>query len=337
MLVSVLVAAPAAGLSNPGGPSNPGVPSNPGGGATTMAVRGVDVSSYQHQGRAAINWAGLKRAGYRFVAVKATEGTYYFNPYYRSDVAAATRAGLNVIPYVFANPHDSGGASEAAYAVMRSGYRWSGRMLPLVVDMEPDPYTRQDHTNACYGLARPKMVAWIAAFAARTKAQTGHAPLIYTSASWWGKCTGNSSAFRADPLWVADYGTHQPNLPPAWSKWTFWQYADGAQIKGAGYKGRVDLDYGPGRLTALLRPSSHRHRPGRLGRRGHRRPSVYEHQTLMSHHAHRHRNARRLSGPVHDPGKFGAIYDPNSPGSRVVLPPRRDHGSLGVIYALFDP
>ena len=44
-------------------------------------VRGIDVASYQHQNGAAISWASVARAGYKFAAIKTTEGNYYVNPY----------------------------------------------------------------------------------------------------------------------------------------------------------------------------------------------------------------------------------------------------------------
>ena len=42
----------------------------------SRAVRGLDVSSYQHAGRP-MNWRLVARDGIRFVAIKASEGTYY--------------------------------------------------------------------------------------------------------------------------------------------------------------------------------------------------------------------------------------------------------------------
>ena len=58
--------------------------------AARAAVRGLDISSYQH-GRAPIDWPQLARYGLRFVAVKVSEGTYYRNPYYQSDGRGPSR------------------------------------------------------------------------------------------------------------------------------------------------------------------------------------------------------------------------------------------------------
>ena len=75
--------------------------------STTGLVKGIDVSSHQHDGGAAIGWAQVAAAGYKFAFIKATEGSYYVNPYYAADAAAARQAGLLVAAYHFAIPNDS--------------------------------------------------------------------------------------------------------------------------------------------------------------------------------------------------------------------------------------
>jgi GH25 family lysozyme M1 (1,4-beta-N-acetylmuramidase) len=54
-------------------------------------------------------------AGYKFAFVKATEGGYYANPYYASDLAQAKAAGLYAAGYHFAVPNVSDGTSQADY------------------------------------------------------------------------------------------------------------------------------------------------------------------------------------------------------------------------------
>lgn len=209
----------------------------------TGRIRGIDVSSYQHIGRS-INWRVLARGGIKFVAVKVSEGTYYTNPYYASDARGAARAGLAVMPYVFANPHAAPGAKTARFAIAAARYTrgaTGGTRLPLMVDLEGDPYAPGDGTTgACYGMRARQIIAWIAGFAAQTVALTGNAPLIYTNTVWWRRCTGNTALFKRDPLWIASYDTAAPGLPPAWSTWTFWQYAADATVPGVGL---TDVDF----------------------------------------------------------------------------------------------
>ena len=114
-----------------------------------------------------------------------SEGSYYTNPYYRSDMSGAEQAGLLVAPYAFAIPNYSGGALQADYALDQANYAADGQTLPLILDIEYDPYDSAppsgDGTNECYGLSPAQMVAWIAAFTAEADRRTGQLPVIYTT------------------------------------------------------------------------------------------------------------------------------------------------------------
>ena len=72
------------------------------------------------------------------------------------------------------------------------------------------------------------------------KKDSGKTPIIYTTTAWWDSCTGDSSAFKADPLWIASYGVSVPSIPSVWGNLTFWQYSESATIAGIG--GVVDQD-----------------------------------------------------------------------------------------------
>ena len=197
--------------------------------------RGIDVSAYQNL-NGPIDWRELAGRGITFVAIKAAEGTYYTDPYYLSDARAASRAGLAVLAYTFANPGQAGGAATAGFAVRAAHYRRGRGALPLVVDLENDPYA----ASACYRFGRGRMIAWIAGFAGRARALTGSWPVIYTTVSWWRECTGSTGRFTRDPLWLADYNGGRPAAPPAWARWSFWQYSEEGYVPGIGW---TDLDY----------------------------------------------------------------------------------------------
>ena len=223
--------------------------------AAPTPVQGTDVSSLQGPSTS-INWTDVARSE-RFVAVKASEGNYYTNPDYSGDVKSAVAAGLYVMPYVFANPYESNASSlnagngwgtvqaddgwKVIGAVTTPAYKTSDLMLPVVVDLENDPYVNTEtDSNACYGLSQSTMVAWITAFIAEMKKDSGKTPIIYTTTGWWDSCTGDSSAFKADPLWIASYGVSVPSIPSVWSNLTFWQYSESGTVPGIG--GEVDLD-----------------------------------------------------------------------------------------------
>ena len=222
--------------------------------AAVTPVQGTDVSSLQGSSTS-INWADVAGSE-RFVAVKATEGNYYTDPDYRGDVTAAAAAGLYVMPYVFANPYESNASNVNAgngWGSVQANYAWktisaatpaygsSALMLPVAIDLEADPYVNQEtNSNQCYGLSTSAMVAWIQSFIGVITSDTKKAPVIYTTTSWWNACTGDSSAFKADPLWIASYGVSVPSIPSVWGNLTFWQYSESGAVAGIG--GAVDLD-----------------------------------------------------------------------------------------------
>jgi GH25 family lysozyme M1 (1,4-beta-N-acetylmuramidase) len=250
-------------------------------------IRGIDVSAYQHVD-GPVNWGLLARHGIRFAAIKVTEGTYYTNPYYRSDTRNAARAGLAVMPYVFANPAAAGGPATASFAIAAARYRRGGASLPLVVDLENDPYASSD----CYWVGSKRMISWIAGFTNRVRALTGTWPIIYTTDAWWKECTRSTGRFSADPLWLADYNAGRPAAPPAWGRWAFWQYTSAGNLPGVGW---TDLDYyQPVNDLPSLSPearqkprpkhrSPQKRRPKTERKDGHKRPSKHKHASRPKH------------------------------------------------------
>jgi GH25 family lysozyme M1 (1,4-beta-N-acetylmuramidase) len=221
--------------------------------ATVGLVEGIDVSSHQHRDGAAINWAKVAAAGYKFAFIKATEGSYYVNPYYASDAAAARAAGLIIAPYHFAVPNDSSGTLQADLAMNEAGDpQADGATLPMTLDAEYDPYVKSDHTNMCYGLSPSAMVAWISAFSAEVVRRDGVPPVIYTTAGWWNTCTDSSTALAADPLWIAEWGA-SPTLPAGWTSWMYWQYTSTASVPGIVTK--TDVSYLSGSVIDAATPA----------------------------------------------------------------------------------
>ena len=223
--------------------------------AFSAVARGIDVASWEHPRGALINWAQVARGGYKFVFVKASEGNYYANPYYGTDVTQAKAAGLVVTGYHFAVPNVSSGVSQADYAVQHARYAADGRTMPLALDIEYNPYG-----GTCYGLTAARMVAWISALTAEVRRLTGQPPIIYTTADWWYTCTGGSTAFASDPLWVAGSRGGSPLLPAGWGNWTFWQYTSQGSVPGI--TGAVDVSFFPLGAVRLLDPGNQKDAAG---------------------------------------------------------------------------
>jgi GH25 family lysozyme M1 (1,4-beta-N-acetylmuramidase) len=233
--------------------------------AATMP--GLDVASYQHPVTsqyphgAPVNWQQVAAAGYRFAAIKGTEGDYYVNPWVTTDLSGAKAAGLDVTPYHFAIPNGSSGQQQAEFAVEYSGYTPGAQTLPLMLDIEYDPYVASDGTNECYGLSASRETAWISAFVTTVRSLTGQYPIIYTTANWWDTCTGSSTAFGDDPMWVAAYGFDTPPMPAGWQDWSFWQYTSGGTVPGVNSPGTTDLDWFNPAAIGLIDPGPLASRP----------------------------------------------------------------------------
>jgi GH25 family lysozyme M1 (1,4-beta-N-acetylmuramidase) len=181
------------------------------------SVEGVDVSS--HNGSVA--WDTLRKSNVRFAYVKATEGTSYKNPNFTQQYNGSYKSGMIRGSYHFALPSNSGGAAQAKYFASNGG-GWSrdGKTLPGALDVEYNPYG-----SACYGKSTKAMVDWISDFTKTYRARTGRDAVIYTSATWWKKCTGNSTRFnKTNPLWIANWASSVGSLPGGWPFHTIWQY-----------------------------------------------------------------------------------------------------------------
>jgi GH25 family lysozyme M1 (1,4-beta-N-acetylmuramidase) len=152
--------------------------------------------------------------------VKATEGTYYTNPYFSQQYNGSYDQGFIRGAYHFATPNTSSGAEQADYFSDHGG-GWSadGKTLPGALDMEYNPYG-----STCYGLSASEMTAWIKDFSDTYHARWDKWPAIYTSTSWWSQCVDGDFS-STNPLWVARYSSSPGTLPCCWGFFTVWQYS----------------------------------------------------------------------------------------------------------------
>jgi GH25 family lysozyme M1 (1,4-beta-N-acetylmuramidase) len=193
--------------------------------AASSRVLGLDVSAAQGN----VNWSTVAAHGAKFAYVKATEGSYYINPFFAQQYNGSYSAKLIRGAYEFANPSYSSGTTQANYFVSHGG-GWSadGHTLPGALDIEYNPYGK-----ACYGLSTGQMVNWIKNFTSEYAAKEHAFPVIYSTTDWWRTCTANSAAFaNDDPFWVASYGKTGGALPNGWGYYSFWQYSDSGTQPG---------------------------------------------------------------------------------------------------------
>ncbi len=215
-----------------------------------VTAPGTDVSNLT----GTVNWPDVKAAGMTFVGVMAFDGATVNNTNYATQVTGALGQGLYVMPYVVADPLPAkvatgtdqfNNAWPTISSVAGAPYTKGGQYLPIVLDLETQESVSSD---PCYTLTTTAMLTWIKDFITAAKQKTGLTPAIYTTASWWKTCTGNSTAFGNDPsttfgsvpLWVANYGVTAPAMPAGWPGYTFWQSSNSATLNGI--PGLADLD-----------------------------------------------------------------------------------------------
>ncbi|MCQ1955052.1 FG-GAP-like repeat-containing protein [Arthrobacter sp. zg-Y826] len=191
-------------------------------------IQGLDVSS--HQGN--VDWQRAWNQGGRFAYVKATEGTYYKNPFYGQQYNGSKNTGMLRGAYHFAIPTPGSARAEANFFVDNGG-GWSadGNTLPPLLDIEYNPYPELG--NTCYNMSAGQMVSWIREFSNTIQARTGRLPMIYTTTDWWSTCTGNTSAFADHPLHIANYSTAGAGpMPAGWGTYNVWQYSSTGPFVG---------------------------------------------------------------------------------------------------------
>ena len=213
-------------------------------------IDGPDVSSYQHPYGASINWSRVAASHREFAIVKATEGSFYVNPYFSTDYSRVRRVGMVRGSYHFARPAyplvDTA-TRQAKYYVARLGASpKTSRTLPPALDLE-----------VTGGLSRAALVTWAQNFLLTVRKLTGRTPMIYTYPSFWSSALGDPVAFQRYRLWMASYGS------PVDDTATLWQYTSSAQVSGSSPRRRRTGRRCPtaGSRVRGPRPRRRRHAP----------------------------------------------------------------------------
>ena len=195
--------------------------------SASTTIDGPDVSSYQHPYGAPIKWAYVAKAGKEFAIVKATEGTSYVNPWFKTDYPRIRQVGMVRGSYHFARPAypvASTASAQAHYYVRRLGTTArTSHTLPPALDLEISG-----------GLSRGALVSWAQTFLLTVRRLTGRTPMLYTYPSFYWSALGDPVALQRYPLWMASYGTQVDS-----STTTLWQYTSTASVRGI--RGSVDM------------------------------------------------------------------------------------------------
>lgn len=186
-------------------------------------IEGIDVSHWEGD----IDFQEVKRAGIRFVYMKASEGVSYIDPDFERNYREARKARLKIgfYHYVTAGSEEEARAQARHFADVIWGKVYHG--CP-VMDFESFDSLTKDQINDIS-----------TAFLQELREVTGKRVAIYSDAN---NATNTFDARLAVyPLWIADYGVARPDMRNHWKRWAGWQYTDAGRVEGI--RGRVDRNY----------------------------------------------------------------------------------------------
>jgi lysozyme len=179
---------------------------------------GVDVS--HHNGD--VDWLKVRKAGYSFTFLKATEGVTYTDPTFGRNRDRSAAAGLYVGAYHFYRT-TSGAAEQANHFCDIVGSMRNGE-LPPVLDIEDESQWKKLSSDEAIKL----VLTWLTT----VRSRLGVAPLVYASPSFINDILANAPALKEFALWLANYNVPFPSVPGPWTSWTFWQYSEHGRVDG---------------------------------------------------------------------------------------------------------
>ncbi|MEO8701125.1 MAG: GH25 family lysozyme, partial [Kofleriaceae bacterium] len=200
-------------------------------GTTTF---GIDVSYFQ----GVINWTSVKADGVRFAFIRVSDGIGFRDPKFATNWTGSKSAGVIRGAYQFFRPTQDV-IAQADLMISSLGGSYTPGDLPPVIDVEADG-----------GLAPATVAARVRTWVDRVKSRLGVDPIVYTGKYFWRDEVGSPASFAGNPLWIAQYTSLCPDLPPPWATWTFWQNSDSGHV--AGISGNVDINKFNGSQAALV-------------------------------------------------------------------------------------
>lgn len=199
---------------------------------------GIDVSKWQPT----VNWFTVYAAGASFAYCKATQGTFK-DPLFTSHWKGIKAAGLLRGAYHWFLPGLSLVAqADAVFAAV--GVLGEGD-LPVAIDIERDGKGPDGVQDTPDDIRATDLHAEELANLIRERTQKK--PLVYSYSYY---LDDRNIEVAKCPLWIADYRSGPPTLPPGWSTWSFHQYA-GDSGRHPGVSGPCDLNRFRGTLPEL--------------------------------------------------------------------------------------
>jgi len=175
----------------------------------------VDISHWQPTP----DWAKLKAAGVKGVILKATQGTTYVDPTFRSRYDAAIAAGFAVSTYHFLEAGNIQTQMNFYLNTLkpRDGERMcidyeteSGKPTPPLSDLE-------NAVGYLFTVSRNLQITIYSGHLIKDQLRDGYSDVLAMTSLWISQYTSATA-----PSWPT--GT--------WPNWTLWQYTDAAKVDG---------------------------------------------------------------------------------------------------------
>jgi lysozyme len=199
---------------------------------------GPDVSRWN----AKVKWIEVKAGGASFAFCKGTHGTGK-DPLFSTNWPAMKAVGLIRGCYHWFSP----GVSLVAQA--DNIYKTVGKLgagdLPVALDIERDGVGPDGKAGTSDDIKATDQMA--EQLAKLIEERTGKKPLIYSYSYYLDE---RNVEVPSCPLWIADYRSGPPTLPPGWNDYLFHQ-REGDDGRHPGVEGPCDLNYFKGDLEAL--------------------------------------------------------------------------------------
>ena len=193
----------------------------------SLETKGIDVSKWQ----ADIDWKAVAGAGIDFAIIRvgyrgSETGVLVEDPYFKANIAGATKAGVKVGVYFFTQAITEAEAVEEASMAMElvKGYRLD---YPIYIDTEWSG-GRADN------LSKTNRTKIVKAFC-KTVQNGGYKAGVYASKYWY-LDNLHVDELKDYTIWVAQYNTECTYT----GKYDMWQYTDKGRVPGI--KGNVDLN-----------------------------------------------------------------------------------------------
>lgn len=173
---------------------------------TEFPVRGIDISS--HNG--SVDFGRAASLGFRFVIMKASEGSDFKDAAFIDNIRRAREAGLKVGVYHFFR-FDADGRMQALNLL----HSVRGRRLdmPLVIDLE-----EWGNPNVATSAVVSRLETMLAALD-----DAGMSVMLYTNKDGYYRFV--RGRFDRYPLWLCSFSEIDRSIP-----WTFWQYSHRGRI-----------------------------------------------------------------------------------------------------------